>query len=81
MQFEMTDRAMITFASQFYSALAAGQPVDAATAEARKAIYADGNDVEWATPVLFSRVLDGRLFDLRSDERQVPGVEQRSSNA
>ena len=64
MQFEITDRSAIVFASEFYSALADGYPVDSALAEARKAIYADRNDVEWATPVLFMRVQDGLLFEV-----------------
>ena len=64
MQFEITDRAAIVFAGEFYSALADGLPVDSSVAEARKAIYADQNDIEWGTPVLFMRVADGRLFDV-----------------
>ena len=72
MQFEITDRAAITFAGEFYSALADGYAVDAALAEARKAIYADHNDVEWGTPVLFMRVPDGRIFDLPEREEPVP---------
>jgi hypothetical protein len=69
MQFEITDRAAIVFAGEFYSALADGLAVDSAVAEARKAIYADENDIEWGTPVLFMRVADGRLFDVQ--ERSV----------
>jgi DNA-binding beta-propeller fold protein YncE len=64
MQFEITDAAAIVFAQGFYEALAGGYPVDAALAEARMAILADDNDVEWATPVLFMRVPDGRIFDV-----------------
>ena len=41
MQFEVTDEAAICFTREFYSALAAGYPVDAALAEARKAIFAE----------------------------------------
>jgi hypothetical protein len=66
MQFEITDRAAIVFAGEFYSALADGLPVDSSVAEARKAIYADENDIEWGTPVLFMRVADGRLFDVQA---------------
>ena len=51
--------------------LAEGQPVDAAVTEARLSIFADHNDVEWATPVLFMRVADGRLFDI-ADARTLP---------
>lgn len=64
MQFEITDRAAIVFARGFYRAVALGYPVDAALAEARKSIYAARNPIEWATPVLFMRVPDGRIFDL-----------------
>ena len=68
MQFEITDTAAITFAEHFYSALALGYPVDAATAQARQGIYASGNDVEWGTPVLFLRPADGRIFDLKWED-------------
>ncbi len=63
MQFEITDQAAIIFSHEFYTALADGYPVDAALSEARKAIFAQGNDIEWGTPVLLLRG-DGRLFDL-----------------
>jgi hypothetical protein len=46
--------------------------VDAALAEARKAIYVDGNDVEWITPVLFTRTADGRLFDISASGEIFP---------
>jgi hypothetical protein len=71
MQFEITDRAAILFATEFYTVLAEGQPVDTAVAEARRSIFADENDVEWATPVLFMRVADGRLFNV-IDAKPIP---------
>jgi outer membrane protein assembly factor BamD (BamD/ComL family) len=64
MQFEITDPAAITLAHEFYSAVADGYAVDAALAEARKAIFAQGNDVEWATPVLYLRSPSGAIFSL-----------------
>jgi hypothetical protein len=64
MQFEISDRAAILFASDFYAAIANGRSIDAAMARARRAIYADRNFLEWGTPVLFMRVDDGRLFEL-----------------
>jgi glucose/arabinose dehydrogenase len=67
MQFEITDQAAIAFAEEFYAALLDGAPVDWALAEARKAIYADDNDIEWGTPVLFMRVPDGRVFHVVTD--------------
>jgi hypothetical protein len=75
MQFEITDRAAIVFGGEFYAALADGYPVDSALAEARKAIFADQNDVEWGTPVLYMRVPDGRIFDVTAApqiERSAP---------
>ena len=64
MQFEITDQAAITFSRDFYASVADGLPLDAAIAEARKGIYASGNDVEWGTPVLFLRVPDGQVFSI-----------------
>jgi hypothetical protein len=67
MQFEITDEAAITFANQFYGAVADGDPVDAALAEARKAISKKGNEVEWGSPVLYMRSPDGCIFDIETD--------------
>lgn len=64
MQFEITDGAAITFAREFYSAIAAGRTIDTALADARRAIFSTDNDVEWGTPVLFLRSGDGRIFDI-----------------
>jgi CHAT domain len=63
MQFAITDDGALTFADEFYRALAYGYPVDAAVTQARRALAAH-SDVEWGTPVLFMRVADGRLFDV-----------------
>jgi tetratricopeptide (TPR) repeat protein len=62
MQFEIFENAAITLAQEFYSAIVDGYPVDAALSEARKAIFASNNDVEWGTPVLFMRIPNGVLF-------------------
>jgi CHAT domain/Kelch motif len=72
MQFEITDAAAITFARELYGAVADGYPLDAAVAEARVAIHSDGNPVEWATPVLYLRAADGRIFDIASSQQQGP---------
>jgi hypothetical protein len=72
MQFEVSDEAAITFSQEFYSAVAVGYPMDAALAEARKAIFAQVSELEWGTPVLYMRSVDGRIFDL-----QEVGEEQR----
>ena len=56
MQFEITDEAAITFSRAFYEALIEGYPIDSAVTEARKTIYAQANQLEWATPVLYTSV-------------------------
>jgi hypothetical protein len=66
MQFEITDAAAIIFARELYGAIADGYPLDAALAEARRAIRFSPAVTEWGTPVLYSRAPDGRLFHLRS---------------
>ena len=74
MQFEITDEAAITFAEGFYSALARGAPLDSAVAAARRAIWADYNDIEWGTPVLFMRVSDGRVFEIPAESLEATGT-------
>jgi YVTN family beta-propeller protein len=64
MQFEITDRAAIIFARQFYKGIALGRPVDAAITDARMAIYQQVSEMEWATPVLYMRSPDGAIFDV-----------------
>ena len=72
MQFEVTDEAAITLAHEFYAAVADGLPIDGALAEARKAIFARGNDVEWGTPVLYLRPPDGRIFSIERTKQVSP---------
>jgi outer membrane protein assembly factor BamD (BamD/ComL family) len=70
MQYEITDQAAIEFARTFYEAVGDGMPVDGAVAEARKAIdCAVSNSVEWGTPVLYMRSIDGVLFKMEELER------------
>lgn len=70
MQFEITDKAAILLAKEFYDALADGYSVDGAIAEARKSIYTTGNDIEWGIPVLYMRTVDGNLFNLPTSIRR-----------
>lgn len=68
MQARITDLAAITFAREFYSALADRYPVDAALAEARKAISAKTQTPEWGIPVLYTSSPDGRILDIAFSE-------------
>jgi len=77
MQFPISDQAALALTHEFYRALADGDPVDAALAEARKAIYGQQHHkFEWGTPVLFMRARDGRLFDIEGvgEDAPAPGV-------
>jgi CHAT domain len=55
MQFPVSDRAAIVFASCLYSELGAGQPIEQAVDAGRMAILGQSAGVEWATPILFLR--------------------------
>jgi hypothetical protein len=74
MQFPVTDDAALPFAGALYSRIAAGDPVDTAVTEGRMAIRTAVRDsMEWATPVLFMRSPDGRLFaHAKPEERSRP---------
>ncbi len=71
MQYRIADKAAIDFSNHFYSGLASGLPIEAAVSHGRTAIFAEGNDVEWGTPVLFMRADDGQLFE-RPQPRLAP---------
>jgi hypothetical protein len=68
-QFEITDDAAITFADDLAGSIAHGDSLEAALAEARRAILDEGNPTAWGTPVLYSRAPDGRLFDVTLQEQ------------
>ena len=67
MQFSVSDEAAALFSATFYRRIVAGDPVDAATTEGRMAVLLDDpRSSEWATPALFLRSWDGRLFELEN---------------
>lgn len=70
MRSRVTDEAAIAFAQEFYAAVADGCAVDAALAEARKAIFVQGHDAEWGTPALYMRAPDGALFSIQGKDEQ-----------
>ncbi len=77
MQFEISDPAALAFSQSFYQAISDGLPVDMATLEARRAMFAEGNEVEWATPVLYLRSPDGRIFS-RAREQADQGTREHA---
>lgn len=73
MQFEISDEAAILFAEELYTNLIGRQdPLDSAIGEARKAIYAEVDLAEWATPVLFLADPDVELFRFEVDAAPLP---------
>ena len=64
MQTVIGEEAARAFSEELYRAVAEGLPVDAAMAEARRAIDHSVGGIEWATPVLYMRAADGVLFEI-----------------
>jgi tetratricopeptide (TPR) repeat protein len=67
MRSSISDPAAIAFSETFYQRLTSGDPVDAAIAEGRQAIYAATDSAareshEWGAPALFMRTTAGELF-------------------
>jgi hypothetical protein len=65
MQTEVSDTAAIAISSEMYVAIADGYSLEGALADARKAVYTDGNQTEWATPVLYLRTSGADIFEVR----------------
>ncbi len=75
MQFEISDHAAREIAETFYTSLALNLPVDAAITEARRKIYfLDRDSLEWATPILYMQVPDGKLFQFNFDKNAIDTV-------
>lgn len=66
MQAAISDQAAIALTREFYAALAEGQPVDTALAEARKAIAAQLHSLEWGVPRLITHAADCRLWEIHA---------------
>ena len=68
MRHPISNHAAIAFSSAFYRQLAVGSPLDDAMNAGRMAIKRDilATD-EWATPVLFMSLKDGKIFHPRED--------------
>lgn len=71
MQFSADDRAAVVFAQDFYQMIARFRPIDEAVGRAREMVmlHSGAGNRNWATPVLFMRAQDGRLFELTRAEK------------
>lgn len=64
MQYPISDSTAKLFSQEFYAYLAKGYPVDVAVQKTRNAIYMEKpGQRDFATPVLFMRARDGRVFE------------------
>jgi len=81
MQFEISDHAAREIAETFYRSIALNLPVDAAVTEARRKIFlSDRDSLEWATPILFMQVPDGRLFQFQTGTTAAPVAPRESES-
>lgn len=63
MQFPVSDQAAVAFSDSFYSALAAGDPIESAVVEGRLSVFQERpRSWEWATPALYLGAATGRIF-------------------
>jgi hypothetical protein len=72
MQYEISNAIARRFAREFYTRLAAGDPVDKAAQEGRFRIAYFYKSRNFATPVLFMRVRDGHLFEWETLPQSAP---------
>jgi hypothetical protein len=78
MQLPIADDEAIHFSEILYRGLQDGHPVDRAVSEARLSLRQAFQEPTWATPALFMRVPDGRLFEgaIHSGS-EVPGPSEK----
>ncbi len=74
--YEIADQTVHDFISTLYEALVESMPVDAAVAEARKAVgLAAPNTVAWGAPVLYTGLANNALFsNVRSKGKMTPTI-------
>ncbi|MCF2531386.1 CHAT domain-containing WD40 repeat protein [Yinghuangia soli] len=82
MRYPITDASALECARTFYEGLARQLPIDVAVMEARQAMWiAQRHSLEWGTPVLHMRSLDGVLFNLTEAPTQVVPVQNIAVSA
>jgi CHAT domain len=64
MQSAISDDSAVEFSESFYRAVGLGRPLEAAVWAGRMAVRSHVDLLEWATPVFYTRLKDGRLFQI-----------------
>ena len=74
MRYLISDGGATTFSEIFYTAIAAGEPLDRAMTHARQAMMGLRMNGEWLVPALFLRTEDARLWaePVRAEARVTP---------
>lgn len=74
MQTPIIDRTALNFAQEFYAAWAAGEPVEAALAYARRLIGKENRAAasDWSIPVLYMSSMEGLSLRLKEPTLRVP---------
>ena len=80
MQYRIENRAASSFGTTFLTALAKGDRIDDALTEARTAVYTAHNGIEWATPVLTSRVPVDEILTWASTDSPLRSPRPTSTN-
>lgn len=78
MQFSISDSAAITFSQILYERLAGGEPIEAAVAEGRLAIFlANPHSLDWSAPVLFLRGAETEFRQQVDHEKRSPFMKKK----
>lgn len=64
MQSVISDDSAVEFSESFYRAIGLGRPLEAAVTAGRMAVRSQVSLWEWATPVFYTRLKDGVLFQI-----------------
>lgn len=84
MQFKVYDKNAIAFSRAFFRTLVAGNSVDEAVANGRKAIFtisSDEDERDWGVPVLYLRSQEGTLFPASEDDSHAQSSATRGVSA
>lgn len=81
MQASITDDAALIFTRYFYRDLVEFGAVDTSLTEARLRMQGNGHPIEWGTPVLYMRALNGQLFQPAANPVTNPVTSPTSSPA
>lgn len=64
MQSAISDDSAVEFSESFYRAIGLGRPLEAAVWAGRMAVRSHVDLLEWATPVFYTRLKDGMVFQI-----------------